>query len=350
MFTNSGRAVLDTANPIYDSIKAGMRDPVAATPPMKAMVEFARTEYIRSQTLRRVIDAARSGADPAADIAPRQLQEDITKLASLQPIVKLGVPPEQALRGFVDAFGGGEVSVFDIFRRMRSNLLGLVRNKGLAPSDARIASQLAQKLTESMETAVKDTGGQAAVDSLRQADRLWKQGRSLEELGDMINKATVGIRPSAQAAGARTVTQTYRASRLLEDTRRAMIEDYSGGKNLLERAVPDQIDRETYTAVVDALVRSLKTEGAGGIAARFHGLGVIAAVGGIATGHVAATGGLAGASELGAYIVSKAMTSQGAAKALQFYMRHPAGSREAIKAAQRLASWALESGIREGEE
>jgi hypothetical protein len=355
-FSNSGAAILDTANPIYNSLKVAMRDPAAATPPMTAMVDFARDEYIRSQSLQRLITAARSGADPAADIAPRQLEQDVTTLASLQRIVKLGTKPEQVVRQFVDAFGGGDVSVFDIFQRMRSNLRLLVRERRLSPSDKRIAAGLVDKLTESMEQGLRKTGGESAVRILRRADRLWSQGRSMQELSQLLNKATTGIPTAAQvqAPEVKRVLQSFRVGRLAEGLSRSMIEDYPGGPSLLKRSIPDQIDRETYVQTVDTLVRSLKAGGGGTFAARIHGLGILAGLASIPTlgavGGGAVGAGAIAAPEIGAYIVSKAMTSKLGAKLLQSYMAHRVGTQEGIKAAMRLAAWALESSRRTGEE
>ena len=334
-FSNAGRAMLDTANPIYEEIKEGMRTPQAATPAMKKMVEFSRNEY-----LKKIIISVRAG-DPRADIAPSELREDITKLASLEPLVKHGVNPEEILRQFTDVFGGGNVSVFDIFQRMRSNLLEMGRGGRLSPSDARIASGLARELNESMKGALQQTGGKDAVEAFQRANALWAQGRNLETLGRKLSDVTRGIPPSQQAAGTRAVAQTFAPQGLASQLRKSLIENYPGGASLAQEAIRDPIDRATYVQTVDLLTRSLKA-GAESFAARWHGLGLLSEVGALALVGVAGHPTIALTPELGAYIVSKALTSKNGAKMLQVFLRHPVGSREFIASGARLATWALQ--------
>lgn len=334
-FWNAGGALRDTADPLYNTVKEAMRSPEAAVPTMEELVRFSRNQQLQHMVL------SVQSAQATTDIAPSALKADIDKLGSLEPLIKMGVKPEELLGKFVETFGGGDVSVFDIFRRMRSNLLEMTRGGRLSASDARIASGLAERLTTSTEGALRKTMGDDGVTMLRRADSLWSQGRSLEELSAQVQKATVGLRESAQMPGGAKVPQTFGAAGLEKRIAKAMTERYRGDRPLLERAVTDPVDRQTFTQVTSALARSIRAEG-GSFAARWHGLGLLAELGSVATlGHYGSPM-IAASPELGAYIVSKALTSKTGARLLESYLRHPVGTQQGIATGARLVRWALD--------
>lgn len=163
----------------------------------------------------------------------------------------------------------------------------------------------------------------------------------MEELSAQLQKATVGLPESAQMAGGKKVPQTFGAAGLEKRIAKTMMERYRGDRPLLERAVTDPIDRQTLTQVTSAMARSIRAEG-GSFAARWHGLGLLAELGSVATlGHYGSPM-IAASPELGAYIVSKALTSKTGARLLESYLKHPVGTQQGIAAGARLTRWALD--------